>query len=221
MAFTYSWEAAVELLKAYGRNIPIDKIDAQICDSVSSEMWSEYPWKDTCQTLAPTLLENDAQDMSVPPNIFKLVSGQIVRLTPTFEVYDPLTVVENLPIGWPTYPQFIHQFSIERGEGLMRLGGIPSFNDTESFELRGTYQMQHRRITDITQDTWFKDQLWTVAQEGLLYWGYKLGDSPRRTEMQYKVFMGKLGKAWRQEDAGSSDNASPAEGSIGAPYKGW
>jgi hypothetical protein len=221
VAFSYSWESAIELLKAYGRNMPVDKISSQICDFVSSEMWSEYPWKDTCQTLAPTLLETDVQDMSVPPNIFKLVSGQIVRLTPQFEVYEPLGVAENLSIGWPTHPQFIRQFSIERGEGLMRLGDVPSFAINESFELRGTYQLQHRRVTDLTQDTWFKDQLWQVAAEGLLYWGYKLGDSPRRAELQYRVFKSKLGEAWRQEDAGSSDNTSPSEGSIGAPYTGW
>lgn len=221
MAYTYSWESAIELLKAYGRNIPIDKIDAQMCDSVSSEMWSKYTWRDTCQTIAPMLLQVDVQDMSVPPNSFKLVSGQIIRILPNREVYEPLTVVENLPFGWPTYPQFIKQFSLERGEGLMRLGGVPSFAASESFELHGAYQMQHRRITDVRQDTWFKDQLWHVAQEGLLYWGYKLGDSPRRAEMQWKIFQAKLGEAWRQEDAGSSDNLTPAEGSIGSPYTGW
>lgn len=222
MAFTYAWTQAIELLKAYGRNIPIDKMGPQICDSVSSEIWSAFPWRDTCQTIPVQALSDNEQDYSVPPTVFKLVSGQIIRTGPTTQEYEPITVVENLPYNCRAHPQFIRQFSLERGVGLMRLSYRPAVGATEAFELRGTYQMQHRRITDISQDCWFKDQLWHVAQEGLLYWGYKLADSPGRAEKQYRLFRTKIIDAWNQEDAGSADNVHPEDGSIGVlPNSGY
>lgn len=219
MALTYSWDEAIEFLRSYGRNIPVEKVSAQICDAVSAEIWAAKPWRDACQTLPPYTLLHDTQDYDSPPTYFKLVSGQIVRTTANQEeAYDPLQVREALPVTYQiAHPGAIRAFGMERGEGLLRLSMRPNVQDYDSFELRGTYQMQHTRVQDTSQETWFKDQLWHVAQEGLLYWGYKLGDRPAAViELQYKLFRSKIVEAWQQEDAGSDDVLYPADGTIGA-----
>lgn len=220
MAFSYKWSDGIAWLKAYARNIPVAKIDAQACDAVSSELWSMYPWKDTCQTLPTYTLLDGVQDYDSPPTFFRLISGQITRTLPgDAEAYDPLDVVENLPINYrKVHPSGIRLFGSERGVGLIRLSARPIVESTEEFLLDGTYQFQHTRVIDVNSPCWFKDQLWHVAQEGLLYHGYKLGDKPMSAvAAQYDVFRSKAREAWQQEDAFSSDSIYPMEGSIG----GW
>lgn len=210
MAFSYTWQEAVDFLKSYARNVPVDKIDEQICDAVSSEMWSKYPWKDACQTIPPLPLLHMIQDYDSPPTFFKLVSAQIVRTAPQVDSYEPLTIATNLPeMTIPLSPRQIRTVAYQKGEGLLRLSYPPYVNTIDAFELHGSYQLTHTRVTDLSQPTWFSDQLWNVAQEFLLYWGYKLNSNYKAAELQFKVAESKLASAWMQENQGSADIMEP------------
>lgn len=210
MAFSYSWNDAIDFLKSYARNIPMDKIGVQTCDAVSSEIWGKYPWKDACQTIPPLALEDSVQDYDSPPTFFKLVTAQIVRTLPQPDFYEPMHVTTNLPeMGIPVSPQFIRTVAYEKGLGLLRLSHPPIVNINDAFELHGSYQLTHTRVSDLSQFTWFADQLWNVAQEGLLYWGYKLANNWKAAESQFKVFEGKMTLAWQQENQGSADFLVP------------
>lgn len=217
MGFTYAWSDAIEIVRAYGRQIPVDKISAQICDSVSAEMWGAFPWRDSCTALPPFALENDTQDYSVPPLIFKMVSAQIARLTPGDAIaYEPLVIKESLPLTYQSvHPSQIHGISLERGVGQLRLSNRAYVIGDETFEVSGVFQMKHQRVVSVNQDMWFDDQLYHVAQEGLLYWGYKLADRAADAKAQYMLFRNKLKEQAMNEDIGSSDVIYPAEGSIG------
>lgn len=225
MGFTYNWQNALDFIKASTRDLPIDKINAQICDAVSSEMWSAYPWKDACQTLPEMPLTDGEQHYDAPQSGFKLIAGQILKSSPDAEAYEPLTVVENIPIQTLKRPPVaLRRVSLERGEGRIRLDFPPDIQTGDAYVLTGVYQLQHRRIEDVSQETWFKDQLWHIALDGLLKWGYQLADRAKDSQSQYAIFRNKLKDAWMQEDQGSSESIYPADGSIGADYGrfgGW
>jgi hypothetical protein len=222
LAFTYSWSDGIELVRAYGRNIPVDKIDAQICDAVSAEMWAAYPWRDTCTAIPPFMLFDDQQDYDLPPLIWKLVEAQITRLTPApGTAYEPLNILKSIPSNLrQAHPMQIRGIAMDAKVGLFRLSDRPYITGAETFQLDGLFQRKHERVTDIAQDMWFDDQLYQVAQEGLLYWGYKLGDRAQAAENQYKVFRMKIKEQAMIEDQGSGDSIYPAEGSIGSDCGG-
>lgn len=223
MAFTYSWKDGIEFLRSYTRQIPVDKIGVQVCDSVSSEIWNAFPWRDTCTTIPTKILVHLQQEYDVPPLISRLVSAQISRTAPdpTTSFYDPLEVKEALPsTHGQVHPSSIRGIALERGVGLIRLDQQPFINSNEVFELNGVFQMQHTRVASVDSDMWFKDQLYHVAQEGLLYWGYKLADRVQAAKDQYTLFRAKIKEAAMMEDQGASDSIYPAEGSIGSDFQG-
>lgn len=211
MSISYTWQDALNFLKSYARNIPMEKVDVTTCDAVSSEMWAMYPWNEACQTIPPELLEDGVQDYDSPPTFYKLVAAQIIQTLPNITTFDPLTIVNvSLPeMSVPQNPGFIKSVAYQTGEGLLRLMFPARINVNEAFELHGTFQMQHTRVTDLDQPCWFTDQLWHVAQEGLLYWGYKLANNWKASGDQYKVFRGKVTDAWKNEKQGGSDILEP------------
>lgn len=210
MAFSYTWGDAIAFLKSYVRNIPLDKLQEEQADAVSAEMWRAYPWPDTCQNIPPVPLVDSVQDYSSPPTFFRLVGGQIIRTAPSALQFEALSVTIALPEQTiPVTPAAIRYFAMQRGIGLLRLQFPPAINTNEAYELHGTYQLQHARVTSLNTQCWFDDSLWHVAQEGLLYWGYKLGNQARNAIDQYKVFKGKIIEAWQQVNQGSGDILVP------------
>jgi hypothetical protein len=211
MAFEYTWAAAVDFVKSYTRNIPMDKVGVMQCDAVSAEMWEAYPWHDACQAFAPQLLVDNVQDYSSPPSFYKLTNAQIIRVAPDEFSYESLDVTRDLPeTTQKVHPSQITAIGWQRGGGLIRLNYRPDLSaNTESFELRGEYQLVHPRVSDLDQRCWFSDMLWHVALEGVLYWGYKLGDRKSMAEDQYKLFRAKIDNSWIKESQGASDFLVP------------
>lgn len=211
MSISYTWQDALNFLESYARNIPMSKVDTKTCDAVSSEMWTEFPWNEACQTIPPQLLEDGVQDYDSPPTFYKLVALQIIQTLPNITTFDPLLIVNmSLPeMSVAQNPGFIRSAAYQSGEGLIRLSFPTTVNVNEAFELHGTYQMQHTRVIDLNQPCWFTDQLWHVAQEGLLYWAYKLANNWKASADQYKVFKGKLQTAWMKEKQGGADVLEP------------
>src|SRR6266403_2251341 len=105
MARTYKWSdfvtAASALLKGVGQ---FASQAVQYCDAVSSDMYLEYPWKETITTTstAPGLtpLLNGIQDYSPSaPNIFRLLNAAIWNTTSVPATVQNLNVVDQLAVN--------------------------------------------------------------------------------------------------------------------------
>lgn len=219
MAFTYRWQDVIDQLKQYSRNIPLDKVSAVECDSVSSEIWHKYPFKDSCQTYPSIILQDSISDYDPPPNYFRLVSAQITRTAPSADTYDPLSIVQELPLpsAIAVHPIYIRSIAFIKGLGRIRFSFLPIVNTNEAYQCDGQYQMEHNRVSDLGSYCWFSDSLMQVALEGILYWGYKLGNQFKYAEVQMKVFQAKIAEAWQQETRGTADVLVP-EVTLGADF---
>jgi hypothetical protein len=224
MAFTYQWQQGLDYIDSFTRKVPLDTVGIQLCDAVSAEIWNAYPWKEAVQSFAPIVLTDDVQDYSSPANFYKLISGQLLRISPSAESFDPLFISNRLPVRTDQNvdPRYIRTLGYQKGTGLLRLSERPQINAGEVWNLIGEYQLNHSRVTDPNQYTWFGDALWHVAQEGLLYHGYKLSDrSISDVQNQYRIFRQKITEAWLEENQGSSDTLVPEINlGTGGPWRG-
>lgn len=186
MAKTYSWSNLVTttsaLLKAVGQ---FQANAVSFCDLVSSDMYLEYPWKDTITTTdtAPGLtpLLNGIQDYDVnAPNIFRILNVKIWNVTQVPPIVQDLNVDDQLAVDLiPRSYTAIRAAGLQQGVGKLRLEGAVNVPTGMLLELRYDYQINPTKITSLGQDCWFDDKYAQVALSGLLYWGYKLSDDPR------------------------------------------
>lgn len=186
MAKTYHWSdfvtAASALLKGVGQ---FTSQAVQYCDIVSSDMYLEYPWKDTITTTqtAPGLtpLLDGLQDYSpAGANVFRLLNAAIWDVTSSPATVRDLNVVAQLAVNlFPQSYTTIRDISLQQGVGLLRLESAVNVPQGTLLEVRYDYQINPTKITSITQTCWFEDRYAQVAIEGLTYWGYKLSDDPR------------------------------------------
>src|ERR1700733_8629070 len=106
MAYSYAWQDLINLGSTFGKGIPLTKVNAQIADFVSSEMYIEYPWKQTITNTASGTINliDSVQDYSCEaPNIMRLVKAWIIRTDVTpYETRD-LDVVKDLSVD--LYPK--------------------------------------------------------------------------------------------------------------------
>lgn len=183
MAYTYSWQDLVNVGSAYGKGIPLSKVNAQICDFVSQEMWSKYPWKQTITNTAKGTIPliDSVQDYSCSaPNIDRLLKAWIRRYDTTPNETRDLDVVKDLSIDlYPRSYVGVRCVSLQQSIGLFRLESAVNVPSGVQLELCCDYQMNPIKITDLGQIIWFDDRFAVVALEGLLYWVYKLADDSR------------------------------------------
>jgi hypothetical protein len=202
----------------------------QFCDNVSSAMYTAYPWKDTITTTvtAPGLtpLLNGVQDYSAyAPNISRLFNVAIWNTTQVPPIVQDLNVVDQLAVDLiqRSYTA-IRAVALQQGVGLIRLEGAVNVPTGMLLELRYDYQINPTKIVTLSQDCWFDDKYAHVAQEGLLYWGYKLSDDPRAGAAvvdaasgrftysgQLAVFHAMLQTMQAAEDLGSSELLFPSQ----------
>lgn len=231
MAFTYTWQTLVDLAKKNARNIPTTDVDVLHCDLVSSAMAASAPnlWRPLTTTIgAGTLpLVDGAQDYSVPPNIYKL--GDDVRITRTDvspEQDINLNVVDRLATNMvPVTPYSIRNISHEQGVGQLRLECAVYLAAGQLFEIRGEYEINPTKVTNLTEGCWFDDKFANVAIEGLIYWLFRLAGDTRSGSAtvnvqgrvtgyngQLGVFYGMLRTMMVQEDAQAGElRIFPAE----------
>ena len=186
MAQTYKWSdlttTASALLKGVGQ---FQAQAVQFCDMVSSDMYLEYPWKETITTTstAPGLtpLLNGIQDYSINgPNMFRLLNAAIWNVTSVPSLVQDLNVVDQLAIDlFPRSYSAIRDIAIQQGVGLLRLEAAINVPTGMLLEIRYDYQINPTKITALGNNCWFDDKYAQVGIEGLLYWGYKLSDDPR------------------------------------------
>lgn len=184
MAFTYSAQDGIDLVKKFVKDIPLTDIDAQVCDMVSSLMYVEAFWRWTLQNIPATSipLVDGQQDYNVPTNLFRLFRARIVRTDTTPDQYQEIDVNEFYsPDLRSTSPRAITGVSHDEPLGKFRLSQAVSIASGETYELQGDYQINPTKITDSTVSSvlWFPDQYFPVFFEGLKWKAYEFADDSR------------------------------------------
>lgn len=226
MAFTYSWTDLINVGRTYGKGIPLSSVTAQICDFVSQDMYSEYPWKQTIiNTAKGTIpLIDSVQDLPCnAPNINKPLKAWLERTDVTPHDNRDLDIANDLSVDlYPKSWYSVRSVSLQQAIGMFRLDSAVQVPSTMRIELHVDYQINPIKIVDTSQIIWFDDRFAYVALEGLLYWVYKLSDDSRagmaQTDASGRVngYSGQLGtfkaalnRMKNAEDFGSLDFLIP------------
>lgn len=233
MAYTYTWNDLINVGSTYGKGIPLAKVNAQICDFVSQDMYVEYPWKQTITNTANGTipLQDSVQDYPCSaPNILRPLKATLWRLDILPPSTRELSIVRDLGVDlYPRTYTAISQVSLQQAIGLFRLNAAVNIPTGMQIELRVDYQIDPIKVTDLGQTIWFQDHFAVVALEGLLYWVYKLADDARAGSAQTDAFgriigyTGQLGtykaalnRMKSAEDFGFTDSVFPFE-PMGTP----
>lgn len=228
MAFTYNWSDLINVGSAYGKGVPLAKVNVQICDFVSQQMWNEYPWKQTITNTAQgtIMLRDSIQDYPCSaPNINRLLKAWIRRYDVTPNEVRDLDVKKDLSIDlYPRSYVGIRCVSLQQSIGLFRIESAVNVPSGVQLELCCDYQLDPIKVTSLSQIIWFDDRFAIVALEGLLYWVYKLMDDVRAGSAQTDAFgriigytgqmgsyMAALNKMKMGEDFGFTESLFPAE----------
>lgn len=203
-------------------------MNSQICDFVSSEMYIEYPWKQTITNTANGTIPliDSHQDYSCSaPNIMRPLKASIFRTDVTPHESLDLDIVKDLSVDhYPRSYLAIRAMSLQQAVGLFRLESAVNVPTGVQLELRVDYQLNPIKVVALTQDCWFDDRYAFVALEGLLYWVYKLADDTRAGSTQSDaygritgytgqmgVWKGALGRMKMAEDYGFTESIFPSE----------
>jgi hypothetical protein len=226
--FSYSWNDLISVGSTYGKGIPLSRVNAQIGDFVSQDMYNEYPWKQTITNTANGAIPliDSVQDYTCfAPNINRLLKAWLIRTDVTPNEARDLDVVKDLSVN--LYPQSYvacRAVSLQQSIGLFRLDAAVTVPTGVRIELRCDYQINPTKVVSLSQIIWFDDRFAAVALEGLLYWVYKLADDTRAGAAQtdsagrligysgqlgtYKAALNKMKMA---EDYGFTEMVFPAE----------
>jgi hypothetical protein len=209
--FTYKWSDLITVLGKVIKGAPISSISPQMCDFVSNEMYSAYPWYWTITNIASGLipLSDGVQDYSSPAQIYRLLRGSIERTDTTPKQNRELNVVDYISetltkLDWTQ----IRSISMQQSIGLLRLEAAVSVPTGQTLEIRGDYQILPTKITATSQNLWFPDVYAHVALEGLKYWGYQLTDDTR-ADVQLLKFKSKIQEMKESQDYGTNDAFFP------------
>lgn len=227
MAFTYTWKSLTDQVDRLIKGVPMNNWPLY-CDMISSDMFTVYPWRDAQQNISTGSLPlaDGQQDYSVPNNIYRLTKASIARTD-----INPNWIGElDVQIDLDESPLLVSPYSIRAISlqiGALRLDSTVSIpSGAGTYELRGEFQINSPKISNLTDWMWFQDQYAGVAFAGLLYWGYKMSDDSRAgtaaTSRMGTTYSGQLGeyKAALQrmredEEYGPTDTYYPSE-SMGA-----
>ena len=226
--YTYTWQDLINVGSRYGKGIPLANATPQIADFVSSDMYIEYPWKQTITNTASgtIVLIDSVQDYSATaPNIMRLLKAWIVRTDVTPNENRDLDVQGDLSVDlYPKSYVAIRCVSLQQSIGLFRLESAVNVPTGVQLELRCDYQINPIKVDDLSIPCWFQDQYAVVALEGLLYWIYKLSDDTRAGTAttdafgrvtgytgQLGIFKAALNRMKSAENFGFTDMVFPAD----------
>lgn len=242
MPYSTTWQDLVSVGQRYGKGVPLSQVTPQIANFVSSDMYLEYPWKETIQNVASTsiMLLDSTQDYSVEaPFIDRLTKASIRRWDTTPNEVRELDVLEQLAVDlYPRSYYGIRACSLEKAKGLFRLEAAVQVSSGVQLSLECDYKQNVVKVTALTQPLWFDDKYAFVALEGLLYYIYKLNDDSRAGVAQAdatgrgQVYTGQLGtfkaalnRMKASEDYGFTDSVFPGDvmgigrdQTFGAPF---
>lgn len=123
MPFTYTPSDAITLVREYTKRVPIQTVEAQLCDLVNSQMYTALPWRWCTQQISPSIvLENGVQDYQAPTHIYRLLRGRVTLYNTSPVQFIELDVVEYLA---PELAQggfgAIRACAMDQGSGQLRL----------------------------------------------------------------------------------------------------
>lgn len=233
MAYTYSWQNLIDVGSSYGKGVPLSRVDEQICDFVSQDMYQEYPWKQTIVNTANgtiPLLDSTQDYPCFAPNIMRPLKAWLCRTDCLPNENRDLSIVRDLSVDmYPRSYNAISQVSLQQSIGMFRLNSAVNTPTGIQVELRVDYQINPTKVTDLNQVIWFDDRFAMVALEGLLYYVYKFADDTRAggatTDASSRVtgytgqlgtFKAALGRMKMAEDFGFTDSVFPSE-AFGVP----
>jgi hypothetical protein len=184
MAYSYRWSELVAQTLPFTKGAQVGLSDGGLmaCDFVSSRMAAAYPWKEQTQTIATATLPlvDGVQDYDVPINFFRLLRARITRTDIAPPYLRELNVVEsNAPDLTPRSLYAINSISHESGVGRLRLECAVQIPSGVTAEIQGEYNINPAKVTNLSQQIWFDDKYAEVAQEGLLYYFYKMENSDK------------------------------------------
>lgn len=230
MAYSYSWSDLTNRIKPLVRNIPVGDDWVMCCDMVNGAMYTAFPWKDSLQNIAATLLPlvDGQQDYSVPTNIFRPTKLSLVRTDVTPNVHHEIDVLDDLDAD-PNPRNFmsIRSGALQGGTGQFRLESAVAVPTGNTIEIQGTFQINPNKVSKLTDIVFWRDQYLNVAFAGLLYYAYLLADDERAGSAQtntrgqivytgqYGVFMAALEQMKSSEQFGDVSGYYP-ENSMGA-----
>lgn len=187
--FSYTWGDLFTVAGSrFSKGLPASIVASQVCDFVSQDMHTSYPWKQTITGTASAKIPliDSVQDYSVEaPNIMRPIKAWFKRTdvlpiqTRDLEIKKDISV-DLTPRSW----QSIRVVSLQQGVGLFRLEYAVQIPAGTQIELCFDYQANPIKVVDMNQVIWFQDHYSKVAFEGLLYWLYKLGDDSRAGSAQ-------------------------------------
>ena len=222
--FSYRWQDLITLVSKQVKNVPTQSVDALQCDLVSTQIAGRLPWKMQITSFADGMfpLLDGQQDYSPPPNIWRLVDASLrsTSTTPNDDV--TLAVRDSLPVDLAARsPYAITSIALEADSGQLRLSQAPRIPAGQTWELRGSYQINPIKVSSTSQYLWFDDRYVYVAVEGLTYWYYKLADDPR-AGTQLAQFTTVIKEMALAEDIGGDMQAMPDD-PLGLPSRsyGW
>ena len=238
MAYTYTWNDLTNRLKPFVNRIPLGDDWIVCCDMVNGTMYKSYPWKESLQNIAASLipLADGVQDYSVPTNISRLTKLSLVRTDLSPNQHYEIRVAGDLDVDLtPRSPTGITCGSLQAGVGLIRLESAVSIPTGSTWEIQGEIQINPNKVLALSDGFWLRDEYANVAFEGLLYFAYRLSGDARAGSAQANnhggiVYTGQLG-VFRSaledmksaEDFGGNDTYYPSEpmgGGRGSSY-GW
>ena len=146
MAYSYSWQDLVSVGSTYGKGIPLSKVNAQICDFVSQDMYQEYPWKQAITNTANgaiPLLDSVQDYDCFAPNIMRPLKAWLCRTDTTPNETRDLTIVKDLSVdNYPRSYVAIREVSLQQSIGKFRLDSavqIPTGLQVEFRELQHNF----------------------------------------------------------------------------------
>ena len=234
MAFSYSWNDLISVGSSYGKGIPLTKVNAQICDFVSQDMYVGVPVEadhyQHGQHGTIPLIDAKQDFPAVAPNIMRPLKAWLCRTDILPNETRDLTIVRDLSVDlYPRGYNAISQVSLQQSIGMFRLNSAVNIPSGVRVELRLDYQIDPIKVTDLGQTIWFQDCFAVCALEGLLYWVYKLADDTRAGSAttdaynritgytgQLGTYKGALGRMKAAEDFGFTDSVFPSE-AMGTP----
>lgn len=224
--YSRKWQDVVDVANPLLKNLGgFTDMATNVCDMVSSNMYTDYPWKDTITTIARNTLPliNYKQDLSSPINLYRLTKATLLR-TDVFPNWTrELDIVNDCAVNLtPRSPDAIRCCSQQQATGTIRLESAAAIASGVLVQLVGEYQLNPIKIISLGQELWFKDQYFSVAVEGILYWGYKLSDDVRAGNVQISrgvsvatgqmaIYGAALQKMKKDEDFPAENSLFPAE----------
>ena len=235
---TYTPAQAINLVTSFVHGVPLNDVQANVCDAVNSYIWTYYPWSWTITSLTPITLVDGQQDYN-PSNsdILRLLKIRMVRTDITPNEARELAMLDGLGVeltrkGGLDYNTSFGYFA---SSNTLRLMYAASVGTGQSLQIAGEYQKAPARITDSTMNSpfAFPDQYLFMFIEGLKYFIYQLSDDPRAGTIQmskngrfqqnfsgqFGVFMHHLTYAARTEDMSRGDQFQFPENNLGSGHQ--